>query len=341
MVGILSCEHLCSEKIEAVDQAFRETFGKVPVGNFKPMNRGLSSAYVYKFTVLGKLYFLKINTQIGSFIDIENPHKCMKIAAKAGIAPKVLFCSETDGIYITEYVKAEPLAENFNSFHDLLGVLASAIKGVHDLPPFPKTVNFFDGVDRLIQKFQQSNLLPDRATREHFNLYSEIRKTYRIIENDLVPSHNDLNPNNLLYDGDRLWIVDWDSAFLNDRYVDLAVIAKYFVLNEKHERLLLEAYFGDLMDEEKSSRFFLMQQVCYIYYAINILIYADTIRSNVSVPNNNMDTPRVKDIISMIRKGKPMINSYEVLIEYGKAFLNEALINMRLPRFEKALIRVA
>lgn len=341
MQGILPTEQLCSEKIEAVNQAFRETFGKVPVGNIEPMNQGLSSAFVYKFTVLGKQFFLKINTQIGSFIDVDSPHKCMKIAAKAGVAPRVLFCNKTDGLYITEYIKAESLTEKFNSFHDLLVILAGAIKGVHNLPPFPKTVNFFDGVDLFIQKFQQSNLLPDRATREHFNLYSEIRKAYRIIDSDLVPSHNDLNPNNLLYNGDRFWIVDWDSAFLNDRYVDLAVIAKYFVLNEKHERLFLEAYFGDLMDEEKSSRFFLMQQVCYIYYAIIILMYADTIRSHVSVPNNNMEAPRVKDLITLIRNGKRMLNSYEELIEYGKAFLNEALINMRLPRFEKALVRVA
>src|ERR1022692_2472698 len=37
-------------------------------------------------------------------------------------------------------------------------------------------------------------------------------------ESNWVSSHNDLTPENSLFDGDRGWLVDWEAAFLNDRY---------------------------------------------------------------------------------------------------------------------------
>jgi thiamine kinase-like enzyme len=30
---------------------------------------------------------------------------------------------------------------------------------------------------------------------------------------ELVSSHNDLNPNNVLFEGERAWLIDWELAF--------------------------------------------------------------------------------------------------------------------------------
>ena len=47
------------------------------------------------------------------------------------------------------------------------------------------------------------------------------------------------------FDGNRIWLVDWESAFLNDRYVDLAIVANFFVKDEAQEEAYLSAYFGE------------------------------------------------------------------------------------------------
>jgi hypothetical protein len=50
--------------------------------------------------------------------------------------------------------------------------------------------------------------------------------------------------------------VDWDAAFLNDRYVDLAIAANFFVSNEQQEKMLLGAYFGAGLNSYNGARFF-------------------------------------------------------------------------------------
>ena len=66
----------------------------------------------------------------------------------------------------------------------------------------------------------------------------------------MVSSHNDLfKPDNILFDGKRVWLVDWEAAFLNDRYADLAVAANLVVTNNAEERVYLQEYFGGPPDQ--------------------------------------------------------------------------------------------
>jgi len=43
-----------------------------------------------------------------------------------------------------------------------------------------------------------------------------------------VLSHNDVNPSNLVYDGEHLMLLDWEVAGRNDPYYDLGAIAVFF-----------------------------------------------------------------------------------------------------------------
>src|SRR5262249_6199080 len=61
---------------------------------------------------------------------------------------------------------------------------------------------------------------------------------------DLVFGHNDLLPANLIDDGTRLWLVDWEYAGFNSPLFDLANLASNCELQEADERWLLESYFA-------------------------------------------------------------------------------------------------
>jgi thiamine kinase-like enzyme len=71
--------------------------------------------------------------------------------------------------------------------------------------------------------------------------------------------HSDLKAENILFDGQRVWLVDWQAAFVNDRYFDLAVSANFVVTNDAGERTYFEQYFGQRPDEYQRARFFLMR----------------------------------------------------------------------------------
>ena len=89
----------------------------------------------------------------------------------------------------------------------------------------------------------------------------------------MVSCHNDFfKPDNILFDGDRVWLVDWEAAFRNDRYAELAVVANLLVSSDEEERTYLQSYFGQPADEYQRARFFLMQQVAHIFYGLVFLL---------------------------------------------------------------------
>lgn len=60
---------------------------------------------------------------------------------------------------------------------------------------------------------------------------------------ELVIGHNDLLAANLLDDGDRLWLIDWEYGGFNTPLFDLAGLAGNNGLSEAQERGILEQYF--------------------------------------------------------------------------------------------------
>ena len=66
----------------------------------------------------------------------------------------------------------------------------------------------------------------------------------------MVFGHNDLLAANLLDDGDRLWLIDWEYAGFNTPLFDLGGLASNNELNESDERWLLEAYFESPVTDE-------------------------------------------------------------------------------------------
>jgi thiamine kinase-like enzyme len=60
---------------------------------------------------------------------------------------------------------------------------------------------------------------------------------------DLVFAHNDLLPANLIDDGRRLWLIDWDYAGFNSPLFDLGGLAANNGLSPAQEAAMLSRYF--------------------------------------------------------------------------------------------------
>jgi thiamine kinase-like enzyme len=80
----------------------------------------------------------------------------------------------------------------------------------------------------------------------------------------------------MLFDGKRLWLIDWEAAFQNDRYADLAAVANMIVTNEAEETIYLQEYFGMPPNEYLRARFYLMRQLVHMFYAMAFLTTASS-----------------------------------------------------------------
>jgi aminoglycoside phosphotransferase (APT) family kinase protein len=85
-------------------------------------------------------------------------------------------------------------------------------------------INSGAAVDGFIWRFQAANILPEDECAELLARYAQLAAVYPRHDPDMASSHNDLfKPDNILFDGHRVWLADWEAAFLNDRSADLAV----------------------------------------------------------------------------------------------------------------------
>ena len=62
----------------------------------------------------------------------------------------------------------------------------------------------------------------------------------------MVPCHNDLLPGNILFDAERVWLLDFEYAGMNDVFFDLGNLSVNSELAHDAEEHLLELYFGHL-----------------------------------------------------------------------------------------------
>jgi thiamine kinase-like enzyme len=316
-----------ADKWPAVEKALLQTFKILAPEDITLLTGGMSTALVYKIIIRQQPYLLRIVMQVDELNDPKRQYDCMQLAADAGIAPRVYYTNVADALSITGFISAPPIWENFTDRNSLLQTLGQKIKEIHALPLFPKLVNFLDGVDIFIQQFQALNMFPEEVLAPYFKQYKRIPSYYIREDTDIVSSHNDLNPSNILFDGQKVWILDWEAAFENDRYVDLAITAQFFAATEEQEDILLTAYFGDTLDEEKRARFFLMQQVTYMYYAMIMLRLAASSQPAGTVHNADMNTPSLQEVRAMIRSRELELATYEGKLLYSKALLNTILKN--------------
>ena len=208
-----------------------------------------------------------------------------------------------------------------------------ALRILHALPPFAKPLTYFDAMDGFIRRFQAANILPKSETEEHFIRYARLAAVYPRQDSEMVSSHNDLKPENILFDGHQVWLVDWEAAFLNDRYTDLAVIANFVVTNDSDEITYLRHYFGHPPDEYQLARFFLMRQRMHMSYSAVFLFLG----SSGEPVNLSEKPPEFQDFHRRIWAGEVNLADNHMKILYGRVHWNQLLQNMRQTRFDEAL----
>jgi aminoglycoside phosphotransferase (APT) family kinase protein len=261
------------DKIAATIRGLNEAFGVAAFDDILDLTERPGSNRAFRIVVRGSAYLLRINTRAG---DTTRHFNCMQTAAEAGLAPRVRYASAEDRISITDFVQAVPLPAA-----DALRRVPAALRTLHALPPFPAApfnttctflLNKGPALEGFLHKFRTVNIPPEHEIEDFLAQYGRLAAVYSSLDPDLAPSHNDLfKPDNMLFDGSRLWLVDWEAAFQNDRYADLAAAANMLVADEAEEQVYLQEYFGAPPDSYQAARFYLMKQLAHTFYAMVFL----------------------------------------------------------------------
>lgn len=321
----------------AISKALRAAFGEAEISSLSPVTGGLSGARLFRLQAEDRAWLLRMDGARDMFRDPIRWHRCMQIAAEAGLAPAVRHADPESGVTITAFVEGRPLAEGYAiSRATMIGAAGALVRRLHATPPFPPLVDYMDGMAAVIGQLRATGLISDGALDALLAGYDALDRAYRDLQPEQVSSHNDLNPRNILHDGGRLWLIDWESAFLADRYVDLACLANVMVRDTAELGLLMGAYFGRAASEAEMARLFLARQINHVFYGVMFLSGAAAERPGARIAPEAVEAD-LADIHQALSEGRFELDAWDGRITYGFARLAAARRNLASPLFAEAV----
>lgn len=191
---------------------------------------GMSGAIVRSVTTQRGNYILRIFH--GDQTTWEHSLAAQRLAAEHGIAPSLLHVDEARHATVSQKITALPFAAALAQPAMQQAVLASLtaqLATLHALPAAGLVINHPLVFARTVWTSQYMRPgFPAWATP----LATRLAAIETVLARDdrLVLSHGDLNPTNILWDGTRVWLVDWDGAGMCHPYMDLATLANFLGL---------------------------------------------------------------------------------------------------------------
>lgn len=320
--------------LPAVETAIRQAFQTTAPDSISLLSGGLSGSAVYKITVHNKAYILKLDTKPKAAAN--GLGTLLQQVSDAGIAPPLLYHDQAAGISINGFIEGKP-AKAMMQADKLVSALGKTLRTLHHLPYTGESQDLAHTIDELITAFGAQQILYGPVVSTCLEGYERIRTINPWLETDRVPAHNDLNPGNILSDGEKIWLIDWDAAMPNDRFVDLAAAANFFAANETLEQLLLQVYYDRAPTQEEIARLFLMRQVSRLVYGMLLSQAAAQVQAPGYQHNQDMEPFTTAHFGERLKSGNLSLGSYEGLLFYAKVHFNEARHHMQSARFEASL----
>lgn len=132
---------------------------------------------------------------------------------------------------------------------------------------FPVVARYPEVVGTLLDNAVQSGRFAAGLLDAHKAGFERVCAAYTWDDAGRVSAHNDPNPRNWLFDGQRLWLVDWETAFSNEPAVDLAILTLDIAATPDLETALLEGWQDAPPDRHLHARVPVMRQLTRLYYA--------------------------------------------------------------------------
>jgi thiamine kinase-like enzyme len=216
--------------------------------------KGGVSHYTYLITYQNQKYsFRKIGEGGNLFVDRKIEFQTIERIQSLPLNSKVLFFDVDTGEKIQTFVEGDVLTTL--NYHDHLDQVVQALKTLHQ-SQFEQ-VNDYGLINRLS--------LYESYTNQRTPLYQELKafwiKIYqsKYEQQPKVYCHNDAQRSNMVVAKDRLYLLDWEYAGLNEFYYD---IASFGNVDFQDALTLLDAYLGRkaTQDEQNHVRFYRMFQ---------------------------------------------------------------------------------
>lgn len=231
---------------------------------------GGRSNHSWKAQWEGRDFYLRLGygDEASLGVDRRSEALLLSTASESGLAPLVLVCEPRLNLLVTEWIEGWTWSRREAVIPSNVRRVARALARVHSMYSHPDLhrVDFAEAARHL-----ESQLAGSAEPPGTLELAARVQVAFRRLAacaRPLVPCHNDLHHQNLLDDGGRLWLVDWEYGGLGDPLFDLAGYCCHHGLDPAKREILVEEH-GGLSASDRD----LLADACLAFDYVQLLWY--------------------------------------------------------------------
>ncbi|MGP2492981.1 phosphotransferase [Mesorhizobium sp. PUT5] len=206
------------------------------------------------------------------YIDRANEAVAAREAARAGVSPEVLHFDPESGVMVTRFVAGTETMTPRN-FRDRKGSparAAQAFRRLHDSGAvFPFRFELFSMIDDYLKVLSTKDVMLPAGYHEVVREADQnVRSALAAHPLPLVACHCDPLCENFLDTGERMWIVDWEYAGMNDPLWDLGDLSVEAAFDAAQDEEMMRAYFGGEPRPAERGRVVIYKAMCDLLWTL-------------------------------------------------------------------------
>ncbi len=215
----------------------------------EPLVGGLSNASFVATDAVGKYVVRSGDDFPFHHVFRERELMTARAAHAAGVAPEVVYAEP--GLMVSRFIEGKALTEA--DVPRNIERIARIMRSFHDEMAAHVTGSaFIFWVFHVVRDYVKTLAASRSPLAARLPELLEINEELEAAQVPLRVTfgHNDLMPGNIIDDGDRLWLIDFEYAGFNTAMFDLANLASNAGLDAAESDALLEQYFGRPPNED-------------------------------------------------------------------------------------------
>jgi aminoglycoside phosphotransferase (APT) family kinase protein len=298
-----------------------------PATVLTPVAGGLSGAAVYRVEADGQTFVLKIASGDQSAETWRQQRAMQQRAADAGLSPRVIHVDAARCASVTAFVRGRPFVALYTDpVHKARAVqeLGDLLRRLHRLalPPGSPDEPQIDRLIAIRDALAAAGGIPGFV-------HDAIERTLDAgfpRDRPMVLSHNDVNPGNIVQDGERLLLVDWDASGPNHPLFDLASIAAFLRMDDRTCGDLLSAYEGEAVYAPPPSFIAMRRFVAILCGATGLALARRNGHAGASGDDTLASVPGLGEFYQRMRSGAVSIGQPEGQWSFGLALVKEGML---------------
>lgn len=233
---------------------------QIDIYDIKLLKKGMTNRS-FMFCCKNKKYIMRIPGEgTEKLINRNNEAKVYNLVNKYGISDRLVYINPLNGYKITEYIPNSRTCDTKNI--DDVKACMDVLKKFHNLNL--KVSHEFDLFGQIefyetLRNGKPSVFDDYEITKK--NIY-ELKKYIDAQPKSYTLTHIDAIPDNFLFYGEKVKMIDWEYASMQDPHVDIAMFAIYSYYDIDEVDTLIDLYFEGKCDKDTRLKIYCYIAVC-------------------------------------------------------------------------------